>query len=326
MTTRIVFLDRAIFAPSVDLRPPAFEHAWTDHAVTTPGAVVERLKGAEIAVTSKIPIGPAEFAALPNLRMIAIAGAGVDHIDLAAAKAHGVTVANLKGYAWRAVAEHAIAMTFALARNLQSYGDAVAAGRWSEAEAFCWHGGGAILDLLDATFVVVGKGAIGGETGRLAAALGMRVLYAERSGATEVRPGYVSFEAALEAADVVSLHCPLTAQTRHMIDAAAFANMRRQPILINCGRGGLVDELALEAALDAGQIRAAGFDVLSKEPPQPGDANPVLQLAGRPNVLVTPHVGWASRTAMQAAADMLIGNIEAFVAGAPPNTVSAVDG
>lgn len=321
MTTRIVFLDRAIFAPSVDLRAPAFDHIWIDHVVTPRDAVIARLANAEIAVTSKIPIGRAEFEALPSLRMIAIAGAGVDHIDLAEAKARGVTVANLKGYAWRAVAEHAIAMTFALARNLQSYGDAVAAGRWTEAEAFCWHGGGAILDLLDATFVVVGKGAIGGEAGRLAAALGMRVLYAERPGATDVRPGYVSFEAALAAADVLSLHCPLTEQTRHMIDAAACAKMRRQPILINCGRGGLVDETALEAALDAGQIRAAGFDVLSKEPPQTEDANPLLKLAGRPNVLLTPHVGWASRTAMQAAADMLIGNIEAFVAGAPTNTV-----
>lgn len=318
---RIVFLDRAIFAPAVDLRAPKFLHDWTDYPVTAPDQVIARLSGATIAGTSKIPIRGPEFAALPDLKMIAIAGAGTDHIDLAAAKAAGVTVANLKGYAWRAVAEHAIALTFALSRNLKSYGDAVTAGRWSEAEGFCWHGGGAITDLMGGTFVVIGKGAIGGETGRLAEVLGMKVLYAERPGAASVRPGYIGFRQALAVADVLSLHCPLTDATRHMIDAAAFQAMQRRPILINCGRGGLVDEGALEGALDAGQISAAGFDVLSKEPPTASDPNPLLKLAGRPNVILTPHVGWASRTAMQAAADMMIDNIEAFVAGAPINVV-----
>ena len=321
MSVPIVFLDRAIFADSVRLRAPGFAHSWRDYAVTTPEQVVDRLAGAKIAVTSKIPIGPAEMDALPDLGMIAIAGAGVDHIDLSAAAERDVVVANLKGYAWRAVAEHAIAMTFALARNFKSYGAATAAGRWSEAEAFCWHGGGAIVDLLGRTFVVVGRGAIGAETGRLADVLGMRVLYAERPGAAQVRRGYTPFETALAEADVLSLHCPLTDETRGLIDDAAFAAMARRPILVNCGRGGLVDEAALERALDAGQIAGAGFDVLSTEPPSADDGNPLLRLAGRDNVLLTPHVGWASLGAMQAAADMLIDNIEAFMAGAPVNTV-----
>jgi len=322
MTARIVFLDRAIFADSVMLRPPGFDHAWRDYPTTDPADVVERLQGAAIAVSSKIPIREAEMAALPDLKMIAIAGTGLDHVDLAATKARGVIAANLKGYAWRAVAEHAIALAFALSRNLKSYGQATAGGRWSEAEAFCWHGGGTIRDLLGGTFVVVGKGAIGAETGRLADVLGMNVLYAERPGAAETRPGYTPFMQALAAADVISLHCPLTPETRGLIDKAAFEAMTRRPILINCGRGGLVDEAALEAALDDGLIAAAGFDVLSSEPPAPDDPNPLLKLAGRPNVILTPHVGWGSRTAMQAAADMLIDNIEAFWRGEPKNRVS----
>ncbi len=322
MTTRVVFLDRAIFAESVALRAPDFDHRWTDHAVTDPADVVRRLDGAAIAVTSKIPIRAADMDRLPDLRMIAISGAGIDHIDLAAAAERGIVVANLKGYAWRAVAEHAIALAFALARNLKSYGAATAAGRWAEADAFCWHGGGPIRDLLGATFVVIGKGAIGAETGRLAAALGMQTLYAERPDAPSVRPGYTALDAALAAADVVSLHCPLTPETRNLIDARRIGLMAKRPILINCGRGGLVDEAALEAALDSGRIAAAGFDVLSAEPPGADDPNPVLRLAGRPNVILTPHVGWGSQTAMQAAADMLIGNIEAFMAGKPTNVVS----
>lgn len=319
MTTRVVFLDRAIFAPGVTLRPPNFAHEWTEHAVTEPADVTSRLAGARIAVSSKIPIRAADMAALPELGMIAVAGTGLDHVDLDAAAARGIVVANLKGYAWRAVAEHAIAMTFMLARNLKSYGAATAAGRWAEADAFCWHGGGPIRDLMGATFVVFGRGAIGGEAGRLAGLLGMRVLFGERPDAAAVRPGYVAFEAALAAADVISLHCPLTEGTRRMIDARAFAAMAGRPILINCGRGGLVDEAALEAALDDGRIAAAGFDVLSAEPPGVDDPNPLLRLAGRPNVIVTPHVGWASQTAMQAAADMLIDNLDAFMAGAPAN-------
>lgn len=322
MTARIVFLDRAIFAPSVALKAPSFAHEWVDHATTRPDEVVGRLRGARIAATSKIPIGEAEMAALPDLAMIAIAGTGTDHIDLAAAKAKGVVVANLKGYAWRAVAEHAIALAFALARNLKAYGAATAAGRWTEAEAFCWHGAGPIRDLMGAVFVVAGKGAIGAETGRLAEALGMKTLYAERPDATTIRPGYVAFADALAAADVLSLHCPLTPATRGMISEAAFQAMAKRPILINCGRGGLVDEAALEAALDEGRIAAAGFDVLSSEPPKADDANPLLRLAARDNVILTPHVGWASGTAMRAAADMLIGNMEAFEAGAPRNVAN----
>lgn len=323
MSRRIVFLDRAIFADFVNVRPPEFAHEWIDHAATRPDQVVERLQGAAIAATSKIPLRDAEMAALPDLRMIAIAGTGADHIELAAAEARGIVVANLQGYAWRSVAEHAIAMAFMLARNLKSYGDATAAGRWSEAEAFCWHGGGPIRDLLDGTFVVFGKGAIGAETGRLAGLLGMRVLYADRPGAQAARRGYVTFAEALKQADVISLHCPLTPATRGMIGAEAFGAMAKRPILINCGRGGLVDEAALEAALDAGRIAGAGFDVLSAEPPQPDDANPLLRLAARDNVVLTPHVGWCSATAMQAAADMLIGNIEAFVRGAPQNVLAS---
>ena len=321
MTMRIVFLDRAIFADSVKLRSPSFNHEWSNYDVTDTDQIITRLNGCNIAVTSKIPIRAADMDALPSLQMIAIAGTGTDHIDLEAAAVRGITVANLRGYAWRAVAEHAIAMSFALARNLKSYSNAVTEGRWSEADAFCWHGGGEIRDLLGSCFAVFGRGAIGAEAGRLASLLGMKVIYAERQDADKVRPNYVAFDEALAIADIISLHCPLIASTHEMINETAFAKMQRRPILINCGRGGLVKEAALVKALDSEQISAAGFDVLSKEPPLNHDTNPLLKLAHRPNVMITPHVGWASQSAMQSAADMLIGNIEAFEAGNPENIV-----
>jgi len=321
MTTRIVFLDRAIFANSVKLEAPSFSHEWSDYPETKPHQVVERLSGCKIAISSKIPIKAPDMDLLPNLKMIAIAGTGTDHIDIEAATRKGITVANLKGYAWRAVAEHAIALSFSLARNLKSYGNAVAKGHWSDADAFCWHGGGEIRDLLNSCFAVFGRGAIGAEAGRLASLLGMNVIYAERRDAKHVRPNYVAFDEALAMADVISLHCPLIDSTQGMIDESAFAKMNRKPILINCGRGGLVNEMALVKALNEEQISGAGFDVLSKEPPDIDDPNPFLKLADLPNVIITPHVGWASGNAMQAAADMLISNINAFQAGKPENVV-----
>ena len=318
MKPRIVYLDRASIRATI--RRPAAEHDWIDYPATAPGDVQARLAGARVAISNKVSITAEVMAQLPELKLIAVAATGTNNVDLAAAKRYGIVVSNIRGYARRTVPEHALAMIFALSRNLFAYRASVAAGEWQHAGQFClFHH--PIRDLGELTLGIVGKGSLGQGLGTLAAALGMRVVYAEHRHAEVVRPGYVAFDEVLASADVISLHCPLTDQTRHLIGAAELARMKEGALLINTARGGLVDEAALAAALQSGRLGGAGFDVLSSEPPV--DGNPLLapELLAAPNFLLTPHCAWASQPAMQALADQLVDNIEAFLAGRPQNVV-----
>jgi glycerate dehydrogenase len=208
-------------------------------------------------------------------------------------------------------------LLLALRRQLPAYRADVAAGAWQRASTFCFFAH-PIRDLTGSTLGLLGRGSLGQGVARLAEAFGLRVLWGERKGAATVRPGCVSFETLLAESDAISLHCPLTEQTRGMIGAAELRAMKRDALLINTARGGLVDESALVEALREGWIAGAGFDVLSTEPPRGG--NPLLDCQ-LPNLIVTPHVAWASGQAMQVLADQLIDNIEAFVRGEERNRV-----
>ncbi len=316
---RIVYLEReSIIA---DVRRPACDHDWIEHARTPQAEVEARLTGATIAIVNKLVLDAATIARLPMLKMIAVAATGTNNVDLDACRTRGIVVSNIRGYAVHTVPEHAIALMLALSRNLIAYRDSVQAGRWQESEQFCFFDH-PIRDLHGATLAVIGSGSLGDGVVRLAEAFGMRVLKAERKGAAHCRPGYTPFAEALAAADVVSLHCPLTPETQGLIGATELRAMKSSALLINTARGGLVDEAALVAALREGWIAGAGFDVLTKEPPREG--NPLLapELLALPNFLLTPHVAWASRPAMQALADQLIDNIEAFARGEPQNRVA----
>jgi glycerate dehydrogenase len=316
---RIVYLEReSIIA---DVRRPAFAHEWVEHACSLQAEVEPRLAEASIAIVNKVQIDADMLARLPKLKMVAVAATGTNNVDLEACRARGIVVSNIRGYAVHTVPEHAIALMLALSRNLMAYRESVQAGRWQQSEQFCFFDH-PIRDLFGATLAVVGGGALGNGVANLAKAFGMRVLQVERKGATSVRPGYVSFQAALAEADIVSLHCPLTPETQNLIAADELQAMKRSALLINTSRGGLVNEAALVQALKEGWIAGAGFDVLSKEPPT--DGNPLLapELLALPNFLLTPHVAWASRPAMQALVDQLIANIEAFVQGQPQNRVA----
>jgi glycerate dehydrogenase len=218
------------------------------------------------------------------------------------------------------VPEHVFAMVLALRRNLISYRQDLRAGAWQRAEQFCLLNHG-IRDLHESTLGIIGYGALGRAVGRLGAAFGMRVLVGEHKGADSVRQGRVSFRELLRESDVLSLHCPLTDETRNMIDTEELELMRDDALLINTARGGLVSESALVTALHEGKIGGAGFDVLTKEPPREG--NPLLELDA-PNFILTPHVAWASLGAMQALADQVIENIEAFVRGEPRNLLTSL--
>lgn len=312
----IVFLDRDSL--HADLRRPAFAHEWRDYPATAASEVVARLREATVAISNKVPLRKDTLAQLPTLRMIAVCATGTDNVDIDYCRAQGIAVANVRNYAVHSVPEHVFMLILALRRNLIAFRADVRGGLWQRAEQFCLFTQ-PIRDLHGATLGVVGRGVLGAAVGRLGQAFGMRVLYAEHKGADAVRAGYTAFEAVLAESDVISLHSPLTAETRHLIGAAELKRMRRDALLINTARGGLVDEAALADALKQGLIGGAGFDVLSREPPREG--NPLLAL-DLPNFILTPHVAWSSREAMQAMADQLIDNIERFVRGAPRNLVT----
>jgi glycerate dehydrogenase len=312
----IVFLDRDSLLATV--RPPAFEHQWRDYPATLPGQVPERLAGATIAITNKVPVRAADIAKLPDLKMIAVAATGTDNVDLAACRERGIVVSNIRNYSVVAVPEHCFTMILALRRNLRAYCADVDAGLWQKSSTFCLFDH-PIGDLAGSRLGIVGYGALGHKVALLGRAFGMEVVVASRSPVADPEVTMLPLEELLRTSDVVSLHLPLNEQTRNMIGARELATMKRSALLINTARGGLVDEAALAQALKDGVIGGAGFDVLSKEPPVPD--NPLLGLK-LPNFILTPHVAWASAGAMQTLADMLVDNVEAFVAGKPTNVVA----
>jgi glycerate dehydrogenase len=312
MEHSIVFLDRGSLGATV--RPPNFAHGYKEYDATAADQVVERLADATIAITNKVPLRTAALTQLPKLKLIAVAATGTDIIDKATCRDRGITISNIRDYAFNTVPEHVFALIFALRRNLVAYAADVARGEWQRADQFCFltH---PIRDISGSTLGIVGFGALGKGVARRAEALGMRVL------ATDMvaQPGLVDLATILRESDVITLHVPLTPSTRNMIGIAELKAMQRSAILINTARGGLVDEAALAQALREGIIAGAGFDVLTSEPPRAGN---VLLDPKLPNFILTPHVAWASQEAMQGLADQLIDNIEAFVAGRPQNVVT----
>ena len=247
----IVFLDRETLGAT--LRRPGFPHRYVEHEATAPGEVVERLRGATVCITNKVPLRADALVQLPDLRLIAVAATGTDIVDKRAAAERGVTVVNIRDYAFNTVPEHVVALMFALRRNLLAYVADVRAGRWAAARQFCFldH---PIRDVAGSTLGVVGFGAIGKAIARRAEGLGMRVLAHD----TVPQEDLVDLDTILRESDVVTLHVPLTPETRGMIGAAELARMRPGAILINTARGGLVDEAALAAALREGRLAVVG--------------------------------------------------------------------
>jgi glycerate dehydrogenase len=313
---KVVFLDRASLKAKV--RKPADASEYLEYAKTSVDEIVPRLKGARVAIVNKVPMREATLAELPDLKMIAVAATGYDVIDVGYCKAHGIAVANIRNYAVHTVPEHAFMMILALRRNLLAYRQDVEAGVWNESDQFCFFNHD-IGDLHGSTLGIVGEGAIGQGTAAIGRAFGMRVLFADHPPPKAPGVSFTPHDEVLAESDVLSLHCPLMPSTRNLIDLAAFKKMKRNAILINTARGGLVDEAALILALDEGLIAGAGFDVLTVEPPR--DGHPLLDLR-RANFILTPHIAWASDGAMQFLADQLIDNIDRWAAGKPQHLVT----
>ena len=294
-----------------------FPHTLSSYGTTEAHETLKRIRGADIVITNKVVISARAFAENPQLKLVAVTATGVNNVDVEAAKQNGTAVCNIRAYSNESVAEHAFMMMITLMRNLPAYQRDVAAGLWENSPFFC-HLGAPMRNLNGKTLAIFGRGNIGKTLATYAQAFKMNVVFAEHKNAQSVRDGYVSFDEAIRSADVVSLNCPLTLQTANMIGEAELQQMKPGAILINCGRGGLVDEAALVAALKYGQIGGAGFDVLTQEPPR--DGNPLLK-ARLPNLIVTPHIAWASQEAANRLFDILLDNINRFVAGNPQNLV-----
>ncbi|WP_413111216.1 D-2-hydroxyacid dehydrogenase [Thaumasiovibrio sp. DFM-14] len=310
----IVYLDTDTIPAHISIPHPNFPHTWQSYGKTQPHEVVERLKNATIVITNKVVLDAAILAQLPQLQLIAVSATGTNNIDIDDCRQRGIPVCNIRGYATRSVPEHVIGMMFTLRRNLMGYHHDIEQGEWLKQNTFCFFTH-PIGDIEGATIGIVGSGSLGNAVAQRAAALGMNVLFAEHKGRTTCRQGYTPFNNVLARADVISLHCPLNAQTEHLIGHAEISCMKNTAILINTGRGGLLDEQAVVDALKSGELGGAGIDVFVNEPAD--NKNPLIAHASLPNLLLTPHVAWGSDSAIQTLVNQLIDNLNQFVAGHP---------
>ena len=318
MSKNIVFLERDTVAPDVVIRKPSFQHTWKDYDRTTPEQLVERLKDADIALVNKVKFQRPAIEALPRLKLIAVAATGNDNIDIAACKERGIIVSNIRGYALHTVPEHAFTLILALRRGLIGYRQDVVNGEWQKAAQFCFFNH-PINDLHGQRLGIIGEGVIGQGVANIARAFGMQVMFAAHKGVQGLGPLYTPWDEVIETSDVITLHSPLTPQTRNMIALPEFKRMKRNMVIVNTARGGLINEEDLATALREKLIAGAGVDVTSPEPP-PRDST-LMKLLDLPNFILTPHTAWASHEAITSLCNQLIDNVEAFVAGKPRNIV-----
>ncbi|EKF75526.1 glycerate dehydrogenase [Alcanivorax hongdengensis A-11-3] len=315
-----VFLDADTVRPDeLDLSAlNALLPHWQCYRHTTPAQTVERLDGAAVVITNKVVLDADVLARAPDLKLICISATGTNNVDLAVARERGITVCNVSGYAGATVVQHTLALMLSLATRWYEYAADVRAGEWSRSPQFCLLSH-PVTELAGKTLGIIGYGNLGRGVARVAEALGMRVVVAQSlQGAAEQR-GRLPLTHLLAEADVVSLHCPLTAQTERLVNRSFLAQMKPGALLINTARGGLVDEPALAEALRNGHLGGAGLDVLSVEPPP---ADHVLLADDLPNLIITPHNAWISRECRQRLLDGVADNIRQWQAGTPVNVVN----
>jgi glycerate dehydrogenase len=310
---RSVFLDFATVSTGGDLDPSALLAALPGLQLydQTPAALVdERIAGAEVVLLNKVPMSRARIEANPALRLIALTATGTNNVDLDAARERGVAVCNIRDYCTASVVQHVFATLLALTHHVREYDRALKAGAWEREDQFTMlHY--PVRELAGRTLGVVGYGTLGRGVARVAEAFGMKVEVANRAGAAPTA-GRRTLAELLPELDVLTLHCPITPATRHLIGAEQLARMKPDAVLINTARGALVDAAALAAALRAGRLGGAAIDVLDGEPPRPG--HPLLA-PDLPNLIVTPHTAWAAIEARQRAIDELAANVRDFLAG-----------
>lgn len=308
---RLVVLDGHALNPG-DLSWTGLEQLGdcTVHARTPAADIVARSRGAALLLTNKTPLDAATFAQLPGLRYVGVLATGYNVVDVTAARGRGITVTNIPAYGTASVAQHVFALLLELTQHTGRHAQGVRAGEWARSPDWCyWQS--PLTELAGLTLGIVGTGRIGLAAGRIGEAFGMKVVYAGRAG------GRPELERVFRAADVISLHCPLTDATRHLVNATTLGWLKPTAFLINTSRGPLIDEPALAEALDAGRLAGAGLDVLATEPPPAG--HPLFTAK---NCLVTPHLAWATHAARTRLLATAVENVRAFLAGRPQNLVS----
>jgi glycerate dehydrogenase len=315
---KAVFLDFATMGSGLDLKElEGLVSELVIHEDSPDDTIAERIADADIVFTNKIRLTRGLLEHAPKLKLIALTATGTDNIDTNCAREHGIAVANIRHYCTQSVVEHVFGVLLSLTHSLGQYRRSVRAGDWQRSSDFCMlhH---PVRELSSMTLGVVGYGALGQGVARIGREFGMQILVAARPGSDAVPDDRVGFDRLLAEADVISLHCPLTDETRKLFGAPEFRAMKRSAILINTARGGLVDSRALADALTDREIAAAAIDVLPQEPPVDGD--PLLDYAGD-NLIVTPHIAWATDEARQNAIDELAANTRAFLGGVERNRV-----
>lgn len=294
-----------------------FPHQYTEYAQLDQTQFEEQVYDQEVIILSDLIINQRVLEHNPNLKLLALCSTGYNHIDIALLKQHGVTVCNIRGQASDAVSEHAFCLMINLMKHFHLQAQAVKQGDWATGNS-AFHLVAPMRELKNKTLVIVGKGTIGLALAEKAVAFGMRVIFSERKNAEYCRDGYMPFHQAIMQADVLSLHCALNAETQHLIDLAVFQQMKSDSILINVGRGGLIDDADLVYALEHHLIAGFGSDVLNQEPPAAD--HPLLQIK-HPNVLITGHIAWATDEAQQRLFDILEDNINQNIKGVAQNTL-----
>jgi len=313
---RIVILDGLTTNPGdVSWEPLERLGSLTVFDRTAPGDVVARAADADAILTNKAIVGREQIAALPQLKYVGVLATGFNIVDVAAARERGIPVCNVPEYSTPNVVQAAWALILELANRVGHHDRTVHEGHWAACHDFCyWHG--ELVELAGRTLGIVGHGRIGRGVATVGRAFGMRVIHRRRQGGGD--PACVDLDTLFRESDVVSLHCPLTPETKGLVDARRLAMMKTTAFLVNTARGPLVDEAALAAALNAGQIAGAAVDVLSVEPPPA--SNPLLTAK---NCVITPHVAWATRDARRRLIDVTAANLAAFAVGQPQNVVNA---
>ncbi len=309
---KAVFLDRATFSSDLELKPP---NGLSDYQVyeQTPNdaqTIIERCQHADIIITNKVKLTAEVITQLPKLKLIQLTATGMDNVDKAACDRQGIALQNVAGYAVKSVPEHTLMLILSVMRASRHYHNQVVQGEWQTDGRFCLLGT-PLIDLEGKTLGIIGYGTIGKRVAEIAKVFGMRVLIAEHQGRVPRNSDYTAFDDVLGKSDIITLHCPLTAATHHLINDETIAKMAKQPLIVNVARGSVVDSGAVVDAVNAGKILGYASDVFEDEPIR--DDDPLLTLRDHPRVMLTPHNAWGSVNAQLTLWSILCEQVQRFI-------------
>lgn len=309
---KIVFLDAKSIGEDIDLSGYEQLGEVVKYDFSTPQEASERVKDADVLVLNKVPVNKETIGKADKLKLVCVTATGTNNLDKEYLNSRGIAWRNVAGYSTESVAQHTFAMLFYLLEHLPYYDAYVKSEKYVEDRMFT-HFDRKFSEICGMTWGIIGMGAIGRRVAELAKLFGCEVLYYSTTGKNN-QPGYrrVSFAELLEQSDIVSVHAPLTAETENLMDEAAFSRMKKSAIFLNLGRGPIVSEEALAAALESGEIRAAGLDVLCAEPMS--RENPLKRIKDSDRLLITPHIAWASLEARTRLMEIILGQIREFFA------------